>query len=67
VNGTKKAQRLRVRARVPWLTRESQPSILSSRMWGYAEGNKTVVAVVVALVAIAAVAFFARKLWRRGR
>jgi hypothetical protein len=36
-------------------------------MWGYAEGNKTVVAIVVALVAIAAVAFLARKLWRRGR
>ena len=52
---------------MPRLTRESRPSILLSRMWGYAEGNKTVVAVVVALVAIAAVAFFARKLWRRGR
>jgi len=36
-------------------------------MWGYAEGNKTVVAIVVALVVVAAVAFFARKLWRRGR
>jgi hypothetical protein len=36
-------------------------------MWGYAEGNKTVVAIVVAVVAIAAVAFLARKLWRRGR
>jgi hypothetical protein len=36
-------------------------------MWGYAEGNKTVVAIVVAIVAIAAVAFLARKLWRRGR
>jgi hypothetical protein len=36
-------------------------------MWGYAEGNKTVVAIVVAIVAIAAVAFLARKLWKRGR
>jgi hypothetical protein len=33
-------------------------------MWGYAEGNKTVVAVVVALIVVAAVAFFARKYWR---
>jgi hypothetical protein len=36
-------------------------------MWGYAEGNKTVVAIVVGLVVVAAVAFLARKLWRRGR
>jgi hypothetical protein len=36
-------------------------------MWGYAEGNKTVVAIVVALVVVAALAFLARKLWRRGR
>jgi hypothetical protein len=36
-------------------------------MWGYAEGNKTLVAIVVALVAIGAVAFLARKLWKRGR
>ena len=36
-------------------------------MWGYAEANPTVLAVVVALVAIAAVAYVARRLWRRGR
>jgi uncharacterized membrane protein len=36
-------------------------------MWGYAEGNKTVVAIVVVLVVVAALAFLARKLWRRGR
>jgi hypothetical protein len=36
-------------------------------MWGYAEGNRTVVAIVVAIVAIAAVAFLAGKLWRRRR
>jgi hypothetical protein len=34
-------------------------------MWGYAEGNKTVVAVVVVLVVIAAIAYVARRLWRR--
>jgi hypothetical protein len=33
-------------------------------MWGYAEGNKTVIAVVVALIVVAAVAFIARKYWR---
>jgi len=36
-------------------------------MWGYAEANKTVVAIVVALVAVAALAFVVRKLWRRER
>jgi hypothetical protein len=34
-------------------------------MWGYAEANKTVVAVVVVLVVVAAVAYVARRLWRR--
>ncbi len=33
--------------------------------WGYAEGNPTVVGVVVVLVILAAVAFLARRLWRR--
>jgi hypothetical protein len=37
-------------------------------MWGYAEGNKTAVAVVVVVVVLAAIGFFVRKLWRgRGR
>lgn len=36
-------------------------------MWGYAEGNKTVVAIVVIVVAIAAIAYVTRALWRRGR
>jgi hypothetical protein len=36
-------------------------------MWGYAEGNPTVVAIVVVIVALAAVAFVGRRLWRRGR
>jgi hypothetical protein len=36
-------------------------------MWGYAEGNKTLIAVVVVVVVAAAIAFVARRLWRRGR
>lgn len=36
-------------------------------MWGYAEGNPTVVAIVVVIVAVAAIAFVGRRLWRRGR
>ena len=36
-------------------------------MWGYAEGNETVVAVVVVIVAIAALGFLANKFWGRGR
>jgi len=36
-------------------------------MWGYAETNKTAVAIVVVLVLVAALAFLGRKLWRRGR
>jgi hypothetical protein len=36
-------------------------------MWGYAEGNKTLVAIVVVVVVAAAIAFVARRLWRRGR
>jgi uncharacterized membrane protein len=36
-------------------------------MWGYAEGNKTLVAIVVIVVVVAAIAFVARRLWRRGR
>ncbi len=35
-------------------------------MWGYAEGNKTVLAVVVVIIVVAAIAFVARRLWRRG-
>jgi hypothetical protein len=33
--------------------------------WGYAEGNSTLVGIVVAIVVVAAVIFFARRLWRR--
>jgi hypothetical protein len=35
------------------------------KMWGYAEGNKTIIAVVVVLVAVAALAYLARRLWKR--
>jgi heme/copper-type cytochrome/quinol oxidase subunit 2 len=34
-------------------------------MWGYAEGNRTVVAAVVVIVVIAALVYVARKFWRR--
>jgi len=34
-------------------------------MWGYAEANKTMVAIVVGLVVAAAVAYVARRWWRR--
>jgi len=33
--------------------------------WGYAEGNRTVVGVVVIVVAIAAILFVTRRWWRR--
>jgi uncharacterized membrane protein len=33
--------------------------------WGYAEGNRTLVGLVVLVVVVAAVAFVARKWWRR--
>jgi hypothetical protein len=32
--------------------------------WGYAEGNETLVGVVVVIVVIAAIAFVVRKWWR---
>ena len=34
-------------------------------MWGYAEGNPTVVGIVVIIVVVAAVAYVARRLWNR--
>jgi hypothetical protein len=37
----------------------------SSMWWGYAEGNRTLVGIVVALIAAAAVAFIARGWWKR--
>lgn len=36
-------------------------------MWGYAEANRTVLAIVVIVVVIAALAYVTRGLWRRGR
>lgn len=36
-------------------------------MWGYAEGNPTVVGIVVVVVAIAAITYVTRRLLRRGR
>jgi hypothetical protein len=36
-------------------------------MWGYAEGNATAVGIVVVIIGIAAIAYVARRLWRRGR
>ncbi len=35
--------------------------------WGYAEGNRTMVTAVVALVVVAAVAFIVRRMWERRR
>jgi len=36
-------------------------------MWGYAEGNETLVAIVVIVVLVAAVAYLARRFVNRGR
>jgi hypothetical protein len=36
-------------------------------MWGYAEGNATIVGIVVVVIAVAAIGYVARRLWRRGR
>jgi hypothetical protein len=33
--------------------------------WGYAEGNETLVGFVVIVIVLAALAFVARKWWRR--
>jgi hypothetical protein len=36
-------------------------------MWGYAEGNATIVGIVVVIIAAAAIGYVARRWWRRGR
>ena len=36
-------------------------------MWGYAEGNQTLVTIVVVIVAIAAVGYVVRRLLGKGR
>jgi hypothetical protein len=33
--------------------------------WGYAEGNPTLVGIVVAIIVIAAIGYVTRQLWRR--
>ncbi len=33
-------------------------------MWGYAQGNATVVGIVVVLIGLAAVGYVGRRLWR---
>ena len=33
--------------------------------WGYAEGNPTLVGIVVAIIVIAAIAYVARRFWRQ--
>lgn len=33
--------------------------------WGYAKGNPTLVGIAVGLVVVAAIAYLARRLWRR--
>jgi biopolymer transport protein ExbB/TolQ len=35
-------------------------------MWGYAQGNATMLGIVVAVIGVAAVAYLGRRLWRRG-
>ncbi len=37
----------------------------AASLWGYAEADTTIVAIIVALVVIAAVAYVASRLWRR--
>jgi hypothetical protein len=49
------------------LTPYRGPFMLRSPMWGYAEGNATVVGIVVAVIAAAAVAYVARGILRRRR
>jgi hypothetical protein len=36
-------------------------------MWGYAEGNATLVGIVVVVVVVAAAAYVGRQLWRGRR
>jgi hypothetical protein len=38
---------------------------LAASWWGYAEGNSTVVGFVVIIVALAAIAYVVRRLWRK--
>lgn len=49
---------MRVDSNAPFL-------ILNEDMWGYAEGNPTLVGIVVIIIAVAAVAYVARRFWKR--
>lgn len=40
---------------------------LGSAMWGYAQGNATIVGIVVVIIGAAAIGYVVRRLWRRGR
>ena len=40
---------------------------VSGTWWSYAQGNSTVVGVVVAVLAVAAVAFVGSRVWTRSR
>jgi hypothetical protein len=37
----------------------------AAEWWGYAEGNRTLVGIVVVAIIVAAIAFLARRWWRR--
>jgi hypothetical protein len=41
------------------------PASAAAVWWGYADGNQTAVGFVVIVVAIAAIAYVVRRLWRR--
>nr|HEX4313882.1 hypothetical protein [Kofleriaceae bacterium] len=41
------------------------PATELASWWGYAEGNQTAVGFVVVVVAIAAIVYVGRRLWRR--
>jgi hypothetical protein len=41
------------------------PAQVVAAWWGYAEGNATAVGFVVVVVAVAAIAYVGRRLWRR--
>jgi hypothetical protein len=43
----------------------NDPRLVIAAWWGYAEGDVTLVGIVVVVVAVAAIAFVARKWWRR--
>jgi high-affinity Fe2+/Pb2+ permease len=49
------------------LTPTGWPFILLEAMWGYAQGNATIVGIVVLIIGAAAIVYVARRLWRRGR